>query len=316
MTKRSNTANTSDALFTPRWIACAIITLIGCVVLSFLGYLRPVLMGVLQGIAEPLPISSSGHLLVLPWLFNWSDDVVINSLAFSVALHLGTLVALVIYFWSDWMMLLRAVPGLLTWLVQSAQGQRKPLGTDQKVLLCLMIATVPGAVFGLLLDDLAEATFRSPLLVAVTLSVLGLLLYLADKNRPQERSLDDMTSRDAIMIGLAQACALIPGVSRSGATITMSRFFTFDRVSAARFSFLMSAPIVAGAVVFKLPDMLEMSSGEVDLFVVGIVVSAAVGGLAISGLLNYIRKASYSVFTVYRFALTILVFAVYFIRGF
>lgn len=294
----------------------AVVTAIGCVVLSMFGYLRPVLMGVLQGLAEPLPISSSGHLIVLPWLFNWSDDVLINSLAFSVALHLGTLIAIVIYFWNDWMIMLRAVPGLINWLLQALKGQRTTPANDQKLLLCLMIATVPGAVFGLLLDDLAEATFRSPLLVAVTLSVLGLILYLADKNSSQERTLDDMTFRDAILIGLAQACALIPGVSRSGATITTSRFFKFDRVSAARFSFLMSAPIVAGAVVFKLPDMLKMSQGEVGSFIVGILVSASVGGLAISGLLNYIRKASYSVFTVYRFLLTIIIVAVYLIRGF
>jgi len=184
----------------------------------------------------------------------------------------------------------------------------------EHILTSIVIATIPGAILGVLLDKLAENALRAPLLIAVTLTILGLLLYLADRRRPEAKDLAHISWRDALLIGLAQACALLPGVSRSGATITMGRFLTFDRVAAARFSFLLSAPITAAAIVFKIPDMLSIPRSEIDVFVVGVLVSGVVGALAIGGLLSYVRRAGFGAFAAYRVALAILVVLVYFLR--
>jgi undecaprenyl-diphosphatase len=293
----------------------AVITLIGCIILSLLGYIRPVVMGVVQGLGEFLPISSSAHLILVPWLFGWQNDPVIDSLTFAVALHIGTLIALVVYFWNDWLDLLRAVPGFFKWAVHAARGDRTHKRTmSEHILTSIIIATIPGAILGLLLDELAENALRAPLLIAVTLTVLGLLLYIADKRRPEAKDLGHISWRDSLLIGFAQACALIPGVSRSGATITMGRFLTFDRMAAARFSFLLSAPITAAAVVFKIPDILAIPRNEIDVFVIGVLVSGAVGALAIGGLLSYIRRAGFGVFAAYRVALTITIVLVYLVR--
>lgn len=293
-----------------------VITLIGCLILVAVGYVRPVVMGVVQGLGEFLPISSSGHLILVPWLFGWQNDPVIDSLTFAVGLHVGTLFALLIYFWKDWLDLLMAVPGFMRWLLARVQGkQQAELRGKEYLLSSIIIATIPGAIFGLLLDKYAEEAFRSPLLIAVTLSVLGVLLYVADTKLPQAKDLASISWRDALLIGIAQSCALIPGVSRSGATITMGRFLSFDRMAAARFSFLLSAPITIAAVIFKIPDILAIPSDQFNVFLIGVLISAAVGALAIGGLLNYIRKAGFGVFAVYRILVTILIFVVYFVRG-
>jgi undecaprenyl-diphosphatase len=293
-----------------------VITLIGCLILVAVGYVRPVVMGVVQGLGEFLPISSSGHLILVPWLFGWQNDPVIDSLTFAVGLHVGTLFALLIYFWKDWLDLLMAVPGFMRWLLARVQGkQQAELRGKEYLLSSIIIATIPGAIFGLLLDKYAEEAFRSPLLIAVTLSVLGVLLYVADTKLPQAKDLASISWRDALLIGIAQSCALIPGVSRSGATITMGRFLSFDRMAAARFSFLLSAPITIAAVIFKIPDILAIPSDQFDVFLIGVLISAAVGALAIGGLLSYIRKAGFGVFAVYRILVTILIFVVYFVRG-
>jgi undecaprenyl-diphosphatase len=286
------------------------------VLLSLTGYIRPVVMGIVKGLGEFLPISSSAHLILVPWLFGWQNDPVIDSLTFVVALHIGTLIALLVYFWNEWLDLLRAVPGLLNWAVRAARGDRSHKRTHaEHILTSILIATIPGAILGLLLDELIENALRAPLLIAVTLTVLGLLLYLADRSRPEAKDLAHISWRDSLLIGLAQACALIPGVSRSGATITMGRFLAFDRVAAARFSFLLSAPITVAAVVFKIPDILRTPPSEIDVFVVGVLVSGAVGALAIGGLLNYVRRAGFGAFAAYRVALTIVIVLVYLIRG-
>jgi undecaprenyl-diphosphatase len=293
-----------------------VITLIGCLILVAVGYVRPVVMGVVQGLGEFLPISSSGHLILVPWLFGWQNDPVIDSLTFAVGLHVGTLFALLIYFWKDWLDLLMAVPGFMRWLLARVQGkQQAELRGKEYLLSSIIIATIPGAIFGLLLDKYAEEAFRSPLLIAVTLSVLGVLLYVADTKLPQAKDLASISWRDALLIGIAQSCALIPGVSRSGATITMGRFLSFDRMAAARFSFLLSAPITIAAVIFKIPDILAIPSDQFNVFLIGVLISAAVGALAIGGLLSYIRKAGFGVFAVYRILVTILIFVVYFVRG-
>jgi undecaprenyl-diphosphatase len=289
-------------------------TLIVCVALVLAGYTQPVVMGVVQGLGEFLPISSSAHLILVPWFFGWHGGV-LDSLTFDVALHIGTLVALLGYFWRDWAALVRAVPGLLAWLVAYLRGDRARYRSQpEHVLSSVIIATIPGAVLGLLLEQAAERALRAPPLIAVTLTVMGVLLYTIDRVRPQEKALDVISWRDSLLIGLAQACALIPGVSRSGATITMGRLLGFDRQAAARYSFLLSAPITLAAVVLKLPDILRIPRGEIDVFVIGTVVSGAVGALAIGFLLEYIRRAGFGVFAVYRVALAVVVLLVYFLR--
>src|SRR5262249_46475415 len=159
-------------------------------------YIRPVAMGIVQGLGEFLPISSSAHLILVPWLFSWQNDPVIDSLTFDVALHLGTLIALVVYFWNDWIALLRAVPGLLSWAAHAARGDRTHEPTmPEHILTSIVIATIPGAILGVLLDKLAENTLRAPLLIAVTLTILGLLLYLADRRRPEAKDLAHISWR-------------------------------------------------------------------------------------------------------------------------
>jgi undecaprenyl-diphosphatase len=296
------------------FVLFAIVTCIGCLVLALIGYVQPVVMGIVQGLGEFLPISSSAHLILAPWLFGWHGGV-IDSLTFDVALHIGTLVALIVYFWRDWLDLVRAAPGLLAWSIGYVRGERARHRTHaEHILSSVVIATIPGAIIGVLLEKVAERTLRAPLLIAATLVVLGILLYIADRWRPQSKDLDVITWRDALLIGLAQACALIPGVSRSGATITMGRLLTFDRSSAARYSFLLSAPITGAAVLLKLPDILSVPSSEIDVFLIGIVVSGAVGALAIGFLLEYIRRAGFGVFTAYRIALALVVVVVYLLR--
>jgi undecaprenyl-diphosphatase len=228
---------------------------------------------------------------------------------------LGTLAALLGYFWRDWMEMLRAVPGLLRWIASALRGDRShKLARAEHILLTIVIATIPGAVIGMLLESLAERSLRAPLLIAVTLAVVGVLLYLADRLRPQTKDVTHVTWRDALLIGLAQACALIPGVSRSGATMTMGRFLTFDREAAARYSFLLSAPITGAAVLFKLPEILSIPAGERDIFAVGVLVSGAVGALAIGGLLTYIRRAGFGAFAIYRLLLAVVIVLVYLTR--
>jgi undecaprenyl-diphosphatase len=299
----------------PAFAIFASVTAILCILLVFAGYVQPVVMGIVQGLGEFLPISSSAHLILVPWFFNWRGGV-IDSLTFDVALHLGTLVALLGYFWREWIELLRAVPGALMWALRRLRGApTDPPTQSEQLLSAIIIATIPGAVFGVLLDRLAESSLRSPLLIAMTLAIMGVLLYLADHRRPQSKALDQISLRDALLIGLSQACALIPGVSRSGATITMGRWLKVDRVSAARFSFLMSAPITAAAVLFKLKDILRIPPGEANVFLIGVLVSAAVGALAIRFLLNYVRQIGFGGFAAYRVALALVVLLVYFLRA-
>lgn len=290
-------------------------TAIVCILLALAGYIQPVVMGIVQGLGEFLPISSSAHLILVPWFFNWRGGV-IDSLTFDVALHLGTLITLVIYFWREWIALLRAAPGALRWSIAAARGTAaNPPSETEQLLLAILVATIPGAIFGLLLDKLAENGLRAPLLIAATLAVMGVLLYLADQHRPQIKRLSDISLRDALLVGLAQACALVPGVSRSGATITMGRWLSFNRVAAARFSFLLSAPITAAAVLVKAPDLLRIPPAEIDVFLIGVLVSAAVGALAIRVLLAYVRRVGFGAFAVYRVALALLVVLVVLLRG-
>ncbi len=260
------------------------------------------LLGLIQGFGEMLPISSSAHLVLAPYLFNFADP----GLAFDVALHLGTLGAILGYFWREWL----DMAGSLLKLVL----ERKVTSQSQKLAGLLLVASIPGALFGYFLGDFAETTFRNPLSVAFALVAAGALLWYVDHRETGARKLANIGPVDAIMIGLAQAVALIPGVSRSGATITAGLARGISRDDAARFSFLMSAPIIAGAALVKVPslDQSVIMSGPFWVAIVAAIVSSTV---AIKVLLTLVKKHHFDIFVYYRFALAALVVAVYFLKG-
>jgi undecaprenyl-diphosphatase len=251
---------------------------------------QALVLGTLQGLSEFLPISSSAHLSLAPWLFGWESP----GLSFDVALHVGTLVAVLWYFRREWAALARA--GLDIVLTRRIEGH------EQRRVVFLVVATIPAVVAGLLLEEYAETVFRAPVITGITLIVMGVLLWAADRWLPQLRSLDHMRWTDALLIGLAQMLALVPGVSRSGATITAGRALRMDRQSAAVFSFMMSMPVIAGAAVLKVPDAIR-ESGVTAPLVAGIAASALSGWLAIAVLLRYVSRNDYAPFAVYRLLL-------------
>ncbi|HMF88851.1 MAG TPA: undecaprenyl-diphosphate phosphatase [Gemmatimonadaceae bacterium] len=264
--------------------------------------LQAIALGIIQGLSEFLPISSSAHLALAPWLFGWEDP----GLAFDVALHFGTLLAVLWYFRSEWAALVRAAFGILT------SGRVET--PEKRRVIYLIIATIPGAIGGYLLQEQAASTFRSPQLIGVTLIVMGIILWLVDKLVDQRRVLGEMRWIDSLLIGLSQVVALIPGVSRSGATMTTSRGLRFDRESAAEFSFLMSMPIIVAAIVVEGPKALA-EGGLTNEIMSGVVASAVSGWLAISILMRYVSKHSYGIFAFYRVALGITVLGLLYARG-
>jgi len=267
--------------------------------------IQSIIFGLVQGLTEFLPVSSSAHLILLPRFFHWNDP----GLSFDVALHLGTLLAVVSYFWKDLLEIFYIFLQQLGWH-NGKQSQKKIDNSlyNNKIVWLLLLATIPGALVGYFLNDLAETSLRNPLILFFTLIIFGGLLYWADKISLQKRNLKAITFKDAVLIGLAQALALIPGTSRSGATITAGLLLGLSRTAAARFSFLMSMPIIFGAVAFKLPDLLEIGIGSFEI--VGVIASAISGYLAIAGLMKFINKVSYKVFFWYRIVLAILVWII------
>ena len=264
-----------------------------------------VVLGVVQGLAEFLPISSSGHLILVPWLLGWPE----HGLTFDLALHLGTSVALLGYFWRDWLGLGTAV---LTGLVNA-----KARASDEwRLAWLIVIGCIPAAVVGVLFEDAIEAMLRQPALIALLLMAFGLVLLMAEKVGAKSRALREVTLADALVIGFAQILALAPGVSRSGITMTAGLFQGLDRGAAARFSFLLSAPITVAAALFKLRVLLvqPLSGSDVAAFLVGIVTAGVVGALAIGFLLRYLQRQPVNVFVWYRLAMGAFVLATVFVR--
>ena len=255
---------------------------------------QAIVLGLVQGLAEFLPISSSAHLALTPYFLGWEDP----GLAFDVALHLGTLMALAWSFRADWIALTQSAWRIVRY--------RRVDGINERRVLFLVVATIPGAIAGLLVNDLAETTFRSPTLIACTLIIMGVLLWAADRFAPRARAESEITWRDAILIGCAQMFALIPGVSRSGSTMTAGRALGLERVAAARFSFLMSMPITLAAVILKTPEALAQQGLSVAL-VAGILAAGLSSWLAIAVLLRFISRNSFGVFAVYRVLLGLFV---------
>ena len=264
--------------------------------------LQAIIFGFIQGFGEMLPISSSAHLVLFPYFFKINDP----GLAFDVALHFGTLLALLGYFWQDWLKIIKAFIKLTK--------ERKITNFYQKLGLMLLIASVPGAIFGLLLDRYAETIFRGPILVAIMMALMGGLLYYADHKWRGKKTIKDLTYKKSITIGFAQALAIIPGVSRSGITITTGLFEGLTREEAARFSFLMSVPIIAGAAFAKLPDLSSQIIGTATFWTA--IISSIISSLiAIKFLLSFVKKHTFDLFVFYRWGLAVLIIIVVLTRG-
>lgn len=263
------------------------------------------MLGITQGVTEFAPISSSGHLILVPWLFGWSilNRPELNK-TFDVALHIGTLVGALAYFRND------VVRYLAAW-VRSIRD-RSIRGSDERLAWALVIGTIPGALFGAVFEEFITQHLGQPWLIAVMLAVFGVILYTVDRVAARRRSIEDVTVRDGLILGVAQALALQPGVSRSGVTITAARAVGLDRPSAARFSFLLSLPIIAGAGVFKGADLIRtgLPAGMAAPFVWGMIASAVSGFLVIWFLLAYLRRRDFGLFLWYRLAAAAVVFAV------
>ena len=264
--------------------------------------LQAVVMGVVQGLTEFLPVSSSGHLILVPWLLGW-DEPFITSLAFSVMLHLGTLVALLGYFARDWVRLVAA--GL-------ASLRDRRIGDDpwQRLAWVLVAATIPAAIIGGLLGDAIESAARRPAIVAMALVVGAAILWYADRVGRRARDVDSVGWLTAIAIGFAQTLALVPGISRSGITISAGLFAGLTREAAARFSFLLAGPTIAGAGLLEVYHLVRGEAGTVpdaSVLVAGVVAAAVTGVLAIRVLLEWFRRRGVGIFVAYRIALAALV---------
>ena len=261
--------------------------------------LQSLILGIVQGLTELLPISSSGHLEIIPWLFNWTSDPNFNVAfeGFDVALHFGTFLAIAIFFFKDWINLI--VGGFN----QVVKKKKTPEG---RMFWYLVIATIPGGIIGLLLDTFAGDVLKKPIIIAIALMVMGVILYFVDKKAKSTTDYEHMTFKQTFLIGLSQCLAFIPGVSRSGITMTAGRAMGVDRPSAARYSFMLSAPIVFAATIFKLKDFVFNLS-----FFIGVLASFIVGIIVIKWLLKFLQKGSFKVFAIYRviFGLIILIVA-------
>ncbi|MBP1596709.1 MAG: Undecaprenyl-diphosphatase [Acidobacteria bacterium] len=271
-------------------------------------------LGVIQGLTEFLPVSSSAHLILVPWLLGWRPE----GIAFDVSLHVGTAVAILAYFWKDWLELAReSVTGILS---------GSPLGNRKRMLMWFIAAgTLPAVIVGLLFEQEIEETLRSPLVTVVTLTVFGMFLYLCERRSRLARSLDQFSWGDALWIGLSQALALIPGVSRSGITMSTALLRNADRASAARFSFLLATPVIVGAGVLETWRLLEivrtpaaLSAGipaqdniSWAVLAIGILFAAVTGFFCIRFFLRYLQTRTFVPFVVYRFVLAAVVLAFY-----
>jgi len=256
-----------------------------------MSYLQAVVLGLLQGLGEFLPISSSAHLAVVPFLFHWKYQ----GLEYDVMLHLGTLLSIVCFFWKDWIQIIK-------------EGFSRPKTPEGHYLWYIILATIPGALAGYFLESQAETVFRQPELIAASLIFFSGLIFLADHQAKNKKGLENLTLTQAMIIGLAQSLAILPGASRSGMTIMAALFLGFRRQDSARFSFLLSTPVIVGAALLELPKIsLNQINGP---FVIGFLTSALVGFLSIKFLLSFLKTKTLFPFIIYRLALAGLILVV------
>ena len=263
---------------------------------------QSVILGIVQGLTELLPISSSAHLNIIPWMFGWINNPGFTEAfeGFDVALHFGTLLAIAIYFFKDWLNLIKG---------GFDQVIKKKKTVEGRMFWYIVLATIPGGIIGFILDKFLEDTLTKPIIIAIALIVMGIVLYFVDEKAKSTIKYEDMTLKQTFLIGLSQALAFIPGVSRSGITMTVARLFNIDRESAAKYSFMLAAPITFAAVVF---DLANFTFGLP--FLVGVIASFIVGVLIIKFLLDYLKKGSFKVFAIYRVIIGIIVIGLFFTR--
>ena len=268
--------------------------------------IETIILGVIQGIAEFLPISSSAHLIIFRDVFGVGSFITGDfEMSFDIALHFGTFLAILVYFFKDFFRMF--IKGF-------TKGTKDP---DGKMMWFIVVATIPAAVLGLLFEDVINDLVRNNyLLIAICLAIMGIIINYCDKLNQTNRSFNDMTFKDAILIGCAQVCALVPGFSRSGTTISMARVLKLNRSDAAKFSFYLSAPVVLGAVAIKVlkGEMLALITYDVKVFVIGVLISFVSGLLCIKFLLQYIKKHDYNVFMWYRLLMALAVLITLLVR--
>jgi undecaprenyl-diphosphatase len=263
--------------------------------------LQAIVLGLVQGITEFAPVSSSGHLILVPWMFGWHivDDPALNK-TFDVALHMGTFVGAVIYFRHDLWVYIKAF-----FASCAARAIRSP---DERLAWALVIGTIPGVIAGVALESVIEDKLGQPVIIAVMLAVFGVVLYVVDRVARQARELDSVGVRTGLFVGVAQALALQPGVSRSGVTITASRLIGLNREAAARFSFLLALPIIAGAGAVKALDLAQHGfQGYGPQFLAGFIAAGVSGFMVIWFLLRYLRTHNFLIFMIYRLAVAAVV---------
>ena len=264
--------------------------------------IQSIILGIVQGLTEFLPISSSRHLNVFPWLFNWE----MLSDGMDVALHIGTLLALVIFFFKDWVNLLKA---------GYKKAVKKEDSKEGKIFWYLVIATIPAGILSLVLDKVSDLIVGEDIniqmvVIAITLIVMGILLYIADKKSKSTTDYDNISLKQSVLIGMSQAiAAAFPGVSRSGITMTTARFLKVDRESAAKFSFMLAMPITLAAVIFDLMNF----TFDIPI-ILGILASFITGVIVIKFLMDYLKKESFKVFAIYRIIFGAIILGIYFLR--
>lgn len=271
-----------------------------------MGIFQAIILGVVQGLTEFLPVSSSGHLNLLPWMLGWTENSAFMAEfegGFDVALHIGTLFAIIIFFFKDWIKLITA--GYKTVV-------KKEKTFEGKMFWYLVIATIPGGILGLIADKLLEDYLKTAyLLIGIVLIVMGIVLYLVDKNCKSATDYEHMSFKQTFLIGLSQALAFIPGVSRSGITMTTGRLMGVDRESTAKYSFLLATPITVGAALYKL---IGGAFAINPAFLLGILASFIIGILIIKFLLEYLKKGSFKIFAIYRVVIGVIAISMFIIR--
>ncbi len=270
---------------------------------------QAIILGIVQGLTEFLPVSSTAHLAIIPRLLGWEDP----GLGFDIALHVGTLAAIFIFFFQDWVQVIANGLGL------PYRGV-KPGENSRALLWYLVVGTIPAAIIGARFNKYAEAQWRTFLIMGTMMVVIGIVMWIADRVGQEKSNLDSMTWTDAIVVGISQALAVVPGVSRSGITISAGRFRHLDREAAARFSFLLSAPIIAGAALHDAWDLRKaggLPPGMRLAWIAGIIASGIVGVVVIAFFLKYLRRHSLAVFVWYRlvFGIILVALAVFFRIG-
>ena len=254
--------------------------------------LEAIALGIVQGLTEFLPVSSTAHLILFPWFLNWGGEV--NTLTFDVALHAGTLFALILFFWRDWLEL---------------------IFKKQRLFKLIILASIPAGVAGYLLNDIVENNLRKPLIISIMLIAVGILMLVAERTN-KHKGIEKTGLKDSLIIGIAQAIAIIPGVSRSGITISAGLFRGFEREASARFSFLLSTPLIAGATALHLKEaLISQTNHDFRLFFAGIITSFITGFIAIKFLLKFLKKNPLNLFVYYRFVLSAVIIAGIWLKG-